>query len=76
MIENGNRHASPQSFAALWQINNWRNPFSRRGSLPRGQRENDHGSNPVRNATITVQTPCREQSFFSFLLFAINKAYF
>ena len=34
------RHASPQSFAALWQINNWRNPFSRRSSLPRGQPEN------------------------------------
>ena len=29
-----------------------------------------------RNAAITVQTPCREQDFFSFLLFAINKAYF
>ena len=40
MIYNGNRHASPQSFAALWQINNWRNPFSRRSSLPRGQPEN------------------------------------
>ena len=25
---------------ALWQINNWRNPFSRRSSLPRGQPEN------------------------------------
>ena len=36
----GNRHTSPQSFAALWQINNWRNPFSRHSSLPRGQREN------------------------------------
>ena len=57
MIYNGNRQASSQSFAALWQINNWRNPFSRRSSLPRGQRENvvgpyiaecnDHGSNPV-----------------------------
>ena len=38
-------------FAALWQINNWRNPFSRRSSLPRGQPENvvhsDRGSNPV-----------------------------
>ena len=40
MIYNGNRLASPQSFAAPWQINNWRNPFSRRSSLPRGQREN------------------------------------
>ena len=40
MIYNVNRHASPQSFAALWQINNWLNPFSRRSSLPRGQREN------------------------------------
>ena len=29
-----------------------------------------------RNAAIAVQTPCREQDFFSFLLFAINKAYF
>ena len=29
-----------------------------------------------RNAAITVQTPCREQDFLSFLLFAINKAYF
>ena len=27
-------------FAALWQINNSRNPLSRRGALPRGQREN------------------------------------
>ena len=40
MIYNENRHASPQSFAALWQINNWRNTFSRRSSLPRGQPEN------------------------------------
>ena len=40
MIYNGNRHASPQSFAVLWQINNWRNPFSRRSSLPRDQPEN------------------------------------
>ena len=27
-------------FAALWQINNSRNPLSRRGALSRGQREN------------------------------------
>ena len=42
-------------FAALWQIINSRNPFSRRGWMGRGQRE---------NATITVQTPWREQFFF------------
>ena len=62
MIYNANRDASPLSFAALWQINNWRNPFSRRGSLPRGQRENivstaecnDHGSNPVQGTIFVV----------------------
>ena len=75
MIYNGNLHDSPQSFAALWQINNCRNPFSRRGSLTRGQRENVVGPTQ-RNAAIAVQSPCREQDFFSFLLFAINKAYF
>ena len=54
------------------QLNlNGRNPFSRRSSVPRDQRENvvaecrDHGSNPVQGTI-----------FFSFLLFAINKAYF
>ena len=54
------------------QLNlNGRDPFSRRSSVPRGQRENvvaecsDHGSNPVQGTI-----------FFSFLLFAINKAYF
>ena len=51
------------------QLNlNGRNPFS---PVPRDQRENvvaeccDHGSNPVQGTI-----------FFSFLLFAINKAYF
>ena len=54
------------------QINlNGRNPFSPRSSVPRAQRENvvaecsDHGLNPVQGTT-----------FFSFLLFAIDKAYF
>ena len=54
------------------QLNwNGRNPFSLRSSVPRAQRENvvaecsDHGSNPVQGTI-----------FFSFLLFAINKAYF
>ena len=47
------------------------NPFSPRSAVPRAQRENvvaecsDHGSNPVQGTI-----------FFSFLLFAINKAYF
>ena len=50
---------------------NGRNPFSLRSSVTRAQSENvvaecnDHGSNPVQGAI-----------FFSFLLFAINKAYF
>ena len=50
---------------------NGRNPFSRRSSVPRDQRKNilaessDHGSNPVQGTI-----------FFSFVLFAINKAYF
>ena len=54
------------------QLNlNERNPFSPRSSVPRAQREDvvaecsDHGSNPVQGTI-----------FFSFLLFAINKAYF
>ena len=54
------------------QLNlNGRNPFSRRSSLPRAQRENvvaecsDHVSNPVQGTI-----------FFSFILFAINKAYY
>ena len=54
------------------QLNlNGRNPFSLRSSVPRAQRENvvaecsDHGSNPVQGTIL-----------FSFLLFAINKAYF
>ena len=54
------------------QLNlNGRNPFSRRSSVPRDQRENvvaecsDHGSNPVQGTIL-----------FSFLLFAINKVYF
>ena len=54
------------------QLNlNGRNPFSLRSSVPRDQRENvvaecsDHGSNPVQGTI-----------FFSFGLFAINKAYF
>ena len=54
------------------QLNlNGRNAFSPRSSVPRAQRENvvaecsDHGSNPVQGTI-----------FFSFLLFAINKAYF
>ena len=54
------------------QLNlNGRNPFCPRSSVPRAQRENvvaecsDHGSNPVQGTI-----------FFSFLLFAINKAYF
>ena len=59
-------------FAALWKIINSRNPFSRSGRMAIGQRENvvaecnDHGSNPVKGTIF----------FFSFLLFAINKAYF
>ena len=54
------------------QLNwNGRNPFSLRSSVPRAQRKNvvaecsDHGSNPVQGTIL-----------FSFLLFAINKAYF
>ena len=54
------------------QLNlNGRNPFSRRSSVPRAQRDNvvaecsDHVSNPVQGTIL-----------FSFLLFAINKAYF
>ena len=54
------------------QLNlNERNPFSLRSSVPRAQRDNvvaecsDHGLNPVQGTI-----------FFSFLLFAINKAYF
>ena len=54
------------------QLNwNGHNPLSRRSSVPKAQRENvvaecsDHGSNPVQGTI-----------FFSFLLFAINKAYF
>ena len=54
-------------FAALWQIINSRNPFSRRGWMARGQRENVVGPT-LRNATITVQTPCREQYFFFYCL--------
>ena len=50
-------------FAAVWQMDNSRNPFSRRGWMARGQRENVV-SHTKRNATITVQTPCREQYFF------------
>ena len=45
---------------------NGRNPFIRSARKRSTQR----------NAAITVQTPCREQYVFSFLLFAINKAYF
>ena len=50
---------------------NGRNPFSLRSTVPRAQRENvvaecsDRCSNPVQGTI-----------FFSFLLFAINKAYF
>ena len=69
----GNRHASPQSFAALWQINNWRNPFSRRSSLPRGQPENVVHSGMQRSR---FKLRAGNKIFFSFLLFAINKAYF
>ena len=48
------------------QLNlNGRNSFSPHSSAPRAQRE---------NAAITVQTLCREQYIFHFLLFAINKA--
>ena len=73
MIYNGNRHASPQSFAALWQINNWRSPFSRRSSLPRGQPENVVYSGMQRSR---FKPRAGNKIFFSFLLFAINKAYF
>ena len=71
MIANGNGLASPQSFAALWQINNWRNPFSRRSSLPRGQPENVVHSGMQRSRF----KPRAGNNIF-FLLFAIKKAYF
>ena len=72
-------HGHPAASAAVdrrsvadKQLNlNGCNPFSRRSSVPRDQREkavaecSDHGSNPVQGTM-----------FFSFLLFAINKAYF
>ena len=64
--------AVDRHYVADKQLNlNGRNPFSPRSSVPRAQRENvvaecsDNGSNPVQGTI-----------FFSFLLFAINKAYF
>ena len=50
-------------FAALWQIINSRNPFSRRGWMARGQRENvaecnDHGSNPVQGTIFCFHFYC------------------
>ena len=62
-------------FAAVWQMDNSRNPFSRRGWMARDQRENVV-SPTKRNATITVQPRAGNNIFSSFLLFAINKAYF
>ena len=58
-------------FAALWQIINSRNPFSRRGWMARGQRENvaecnDHGSNPVQGTIFC----------FHFYCLRLTKAYF
>ena len=50
-------------FTALWQIINSRNPFSRRGWMARGQRENvaecdDHGSNPVQGTIFCFHFYC------------------
>ena len=53
---------------------NWRNPFSRRSSLPRGQRENVVGLHSGMQRS--RYKPRAGNNIFSFLLFAINKAYF
>ena len=77
MIYNANRHASPQSFAALWQIKKTtferRNPFSRRSSVARAQPENVVHSGMQRSR---FKPRAGNKGLFSFLLFAINKAYF
>ena len=72
---NNDLECKSSRFAAVVRrsvANHWRNPFSRRSSLPRGQRENVVHSGMQRSRF----KPRAGNNIFSFLLFAINKAYF